>query len=326
MGMTFSLHLVPDDVRLLAERAKYAEDNGFAQVWIAESHLTCRDHNVALALAIEQTERVKIGPGVTNPVLHDDSVAASAIATLDELSGGRVLFGIGSGDTPVYTLGKKMARLARMRQSIADIRAFTRGETVEYAEGVRVKMWCAREIPIYTSAEGPRTLAMSGEIADGVLVGSGVYKETVEWVLRHLNEGVANRDASLGDLDVVFCAVASVDRDGARAREKVRARVANRAHHNFRMTLDSVPEAFKTEIRNLLANFDVSNWRDPKHVPLITDYILDRFTITGTPEACVERIKEIESCGVRSIMIDPPVQDFDESLRMFAEEVLPRCV
>ena len=326
MGMTFSLHLVPDDVRLVAERAKYAEDNGFSQVWIAESHLTCRDHNVALALAIERTEKVKIGPGVTNPVLHDDSVAASAIATLDELSGGRVLFGIGSGDTPVYTLGRKMARLARMRRAIADIRALTRGETVEYAEGVRLKMWCAREIPIYTSAEGPKTLAMSGEIADGVIVGSGVYRETVEWVLKHLNEGLARRDPALGEMDVIFGAIVSVDADGARAREKVRARVANRAHHNFRMTLDSVPDAFKPEIQNLLDNFDVSNWRDPKHVPFITDYILDRFTITGTPEACVDRIKEIESYGVRSIMIDPPVQDFDESLRMFTEEVLPRCV
>ena len=122
MGMSFSIHLVPDDVRVVAERSKYAEDNGFEQVWIAESHLTCRDHNIALALAIEKTSHVKIGPGVTNPVLHDDSVAASAIATLDELSGGRVLFGIGSGDTPVYTLGKKMARLARMRESIAAIR------------------------------------------------------------------------------------------------------------------------------------------------------------------------------------------------------------
>ena len=117
-----------------------------------------------------------------------------------------------------------------------------------------------------------------------------------------------------------------MDRDGANAREKVRSRVANRAHHNFRMTLDSVPEQFRPEIRNLLDNFDVSNWRDPKHVPLITDYILDRFTITGTPEQCVERIKEIESFGVKSIMIDPPSQDFDESLEMFAKEVLPKCV
>lgn len=325
MGVSFSLHLVPDDLDLIAKRSKFAEENGFDQVWIAESHLTCRDHNIALTMGILNTSNIKIGPGVTNPVLHDDTVAASAIATLDELAGGRVLFGIGSGDTPVYTLGKKMARLATMRQSIDRIRRLIRGESVEYSEGVNVNIWSKRDIPIYTSAEGPKTLAMSGEVADGVIVGSGVYKETVDWVTEHLNNGVQNRDASLGELDVIFGAVVSVDRDGHKAREKVRARVANRAHHNFRMTLESVPDPYKPEIQNLLDNFDVSNWRDPKHVPLITDYILDRFTITGTPEDCVKRIKEIESFGVKSIMIDPPSQDFDESLELFAKEVLPHC-
>ena len=326
MGVAFSLNLVPDDIGALAKRAKLAEESGFEQVWVAESHLTCRDHNVALAVAIQNTSTVKIGPGVTNPVLHDDSVAASTIATLDELSGGRVLFGIGSGDTPVYTLGRKMARLATMRTSIHRIRSLVRGEVVEYEEGVNVNIWSKRDIPIYTSAEGPKTLKMSGEIADGVIVGSGVYKETVEWVLRHLNDGIAERQDNLGAMDIIFGAVVSVDRDGHAAREKVRSRVANRAHHNFRMTLDSVPEEYQPEIQNLLDNFDVSNWRHPKHVPLITDYILDRFTITGTPEDCVKRIKEIESFGVKSIMIDPPSQDFDESLELFAKEVMPHCM
>ncbi len=326
MGISFSLHLVPDNLDQIAKRSKFAEESGFDQVWIAESHLTCRDHNIALAVGIQNTSSIKIGPGVTNPVLHDDTVAASAAATLDELAGGRVLFGIGSGDTPVYTLGKKMARLATMRRSIQRIRSLVRGESVEYAEGVNVNIWSKRDIPIYTSAEGPKMLQMSGEIADGVLVGSGVYQETVDWVMGHLNKGIENRDASLGEMDIIFGAVVSVDRDGTNAREKVRSRVANRAHHNFRMTLESVPDPYKPEIQNLLDNFDVSNWRDPKHVPLITDYILDRFTITGTPETCVDRIKEIESYGVKSIMIDPPSQDFDESLEMFAKEVLPKCV
>ena len=76
MGIVFSLHLVPDDTSAVARRARFAEEHGFEQVWVAESHLTCRDHNVALTLAIQNTSKVKIGPGVTNPVLHEDSVAA----------------------------------------------------------------------------------------------------------------------------------------------------------------------------------------------------------------------------------------------------------
>ena len=323
MGMLFSLHLVPDDLNSIVKRTKYAEDHGFDQVWIAESHLTCRDHNVALTLAALATSTIKLGPGVSNPVLHDDTVAASTIATLDELSGGRMTFGIGTGDTPIYTLGMAMARRATMRRSIERIRELVRGESVEYSDGVNVNLWSEREVPIYTSAEGPKMLEMSGEIADGVIVGSGVDEATVAWASRQLAAGTSGRAASLGELDVVYGAVVSVDRDGEAAREKVRARVANRAHHNFRMTLESVPEAQQPEIQNLLDNFDVSDWRSPKHVPLITDYILDRFTITGTPEQCIERIRALEGYGVTSLMIDPPGQDFDESLALFAEEVMP---
>lgn len=326
MGLRISLHLVPDDLERLVERAKLAEESGFDQLWIAESHLACRDHTIAQALAILNTRRIPVGPGITNPVLHDDSVNATTIATLDELSGGRSLMGIGSGDTPVYALGKKMATLKRMRESVRVIRGLLRGEEVEVG-GARVSLkWCKREIPIYLSAEGPRTIQLAAEIAEGVIVGSGVNRETVDWVMGNINKGFDRRDPALGPLHIIFGAMCSVDPEGAAAREKVRARVANRTHHNFRRTLESVPDRYKPEIQNLLDNFDVTEWRSPKHAPLITDYILDRFTITGTPAECVARIQEIESYGVDSLMIDPPVQDFDISLGLFAKEVLPKCV
>ncbi len=326
MGLRISLHLIPDDLDRLVQRAKLAEAAGFDQLWIAESHLSCRDHNIAQALAILNTARISIGPGITNPVLHDDSVNATTIATLDELSGGRSLMGIGSGDTPVYALGKKMASLKRMRESVHVIRGLLRGEEVEVG-GSKVSLkWCKRDIPIYLSAEGPRTIQLAAEIADGVIIGSGVNKETVAWVTGNIDKGFEVRDPALGPLHIIFGAMCSVDPDGAAAREKVRARVANRAHHNFRDTLDSVPDQYKPEIQNLLDNFDVTDWRSPKHIPLITDYILDRFTITGTAAECVSRIKEIEGYGVGSLMIDPPVPDFDESMGLFAKGVLPKCV
>ncbi|MFQ5860337.1 MAG: LLM class flavin-dependent oxidoreductase [Dehalococcoidia bacterium] len=326
MGVRFSLHLVPDDLELLVKRARYAEESGFNQVWVAESHLTCRDLYIALTLCVLNTSRVKIGPGVTNPVLHDNSITASTMGTLDELAGGRTLLGIGSGDTPVYTLGRQMASLETMRNSVRQTRGLLRGEEVDY-NGVRVSLrWCQRDIPIYLSAEGPKTLQLAGEIADGVIVGSGVYRETVDWATGNLRKGMETRDPPLGELDIIFGAMCSVDQDGHAAREKLRARVANRANHNFRRTLESVPPEHRAEVQRLLDNFDVSDWRSPKHIPLITDYILDRFAITGTPEKCVERIRQLESYGVQSIMIDPPSQDFDQSLELFAREVLPRCV
>ncbi|MFQ5880366.1 MAG: LLM class flavin-dependent oxidoreductase, partial [Dehalococcoidia bacterium] len=115
MSVSFSLHLIPGDLTVLVQRAKLAEEAGFEQLWVAESHLTCRDLYISLTLCAINTSRIKLGPGVTTPLLRDNSVTASAIATLNEVAPGRTLLGIGSGDTPVYMLGKKMASLSTMR-------------------------------------------------------------------------------------------------------------------------------------------------------------------------------------------------------------------
>lgn len=324
MAITFGLHLVPDDLDLMLQRAKLAEDSGFDQLWIAESHLSCRDVYVALTLCALNTSTIRFGPGVTNVILRDDTITAATMGTLDELASGRTMLGIGSGDTPIYMMGKRMSTLATMRRSVGRIRSLLRGKGADF-DGTDVSMpWCDRDIPIYLSAEGPRTLQLAAEIADGVMVGSGVYPETIEWVMGNINKGLEARDSALGELDIIFGAMCSVDKDGHEAREKIRARVANRAHHNFRITLESVPEEHRPGVQRLLDNFDVTNWRSPKHVEFITDYLLDRFTISGTPEACVERIRSIEALGVKRLMIDPPSQDFDLSLGMFASEVLPQ--
>lgn len=321
--MRFSLHLVPDDLDQLVRRARFAEEHGFEEVWVAESHLTCRDHLVALTLAAVHTATVRLGPGVTNPVLHDASVLACGIATLDEVSRGRAVFGIGSGDTPVYSLGRTKASLGRLREAIGQIRGLLAGDLVEYAPGVRIKLWCRRPIPIYLAAEGPRTLQLAAEVADGAIIGSGILPDTLAWVDGHLRAGMAGRPRSLGPLDRLHAAIISVDRDGRRAREAARARVANRAHHNFRATLESVPVDRRPEVQRLLDQFDVKAWRHPKHAPLVTDYILDRFAVAGTPEQVVERLHQLARCGVSRLMIDPPADGFDETLDLFAREVLP---
>lgn len=323
--MRFSLHLVPDDLPTLVRRARFAEEHGFEEIWVAESHLTCRAHLVALTLVALETSRVRLGPGVTNPVLHDTSALACEIATLDELSNGRALFGIGSGDTPVYTLGKRKAPLARLREAIVQIRGFLAGEPVEYQPGVRVALWCRRPVPIYLAAEGPRTLRLAAELADGVILGSGILPETLAWVETQLGAGTAQRARALGPLRRVHAAIVAVGRDGRAVREAARARVANRAHHNFRATLESVPPDRRPEIQRLLDGFDVSEWRSPRHAALVTDYILDRFALAGSPEALVDRLRALERHGVERLMIDPPTVGFDETLDLFVREVMPHC-
>jgi len=185
----FSLHLVPDDLNLIAKRTKFAEENGFDQVWIAESHLTCRDHNVALAVAILNTKKIPLGPGVTNPILHDNSVTASAIATLDEVSGGRAFLGVGSGDSAIYNLGQRLTSLETLRRTLVTLKALMRGEPVEFEGRSIHARWIKKPVPLWISAEGPKTLELAGELCDGVIVGTGLTPEVIEDSLACLARG-----------------------------------------------------------------------------------------------------------------------------------------
>jgi alkanesulfonate monooxygenase SsuD/methylene tetrahydromethanopterin reductase-like flavin-dependent oxidoreductase (luciferase family) len=94
-----------------------------------------------------------------------------------------------------------------------------------------------------------------------------------------------------------------VDDDGALARQRVRVRMANRAHHNFRFTMETVPEVELAGVRKFMEGFDISKPIEERVDPnLVTDYLLQRFTIAGTPQECAARVKQLETAGVKRLL------------------------
>src|SRR5256714_11033790 len=160
---------LPRSVASAVADARLAEDVGFSLVGVADSQSVFRELYVTMALCAQATQRVLIGPSVTNPITRHPAVAASGIATIDEIAPGRAFFGIGSGDSAILNLAERPATLADMRAYVETVRALhTKGETTWRGRVVRLT-WAKRAIPIYLSAEGPRTLAPAGESADGAI-------------------------------------------------------------------------------------------------------------------------------------------------------------
>ena len=117
-----------------------------------------------------------------------------------------------------------------------------------------------------------------------------------------------------------------VDDDGALARKRVRSRMANRAHHNFRFTMETVPEGEVAGVRKFMDSFDISKPIEERVDPeLVTDYLLRRFTIAGTPHECAARVKQLESAGVKRILLTPPNVDYNETMEAWGRRVIPRC-
>ncbi|MCC7106088.1 MAG: LLM class flavin-dependent oxidoreductase [Chloroflexi bacterium] len=322
--MRIGVHLIPDDWTTFLDRARYADQAGYGNLWIAESHLTVNEVFAAVQAAAMNTSRVAVGPGCTNVVLRHETVVAAGLASINALVGGRVVVGLGSGDTPVGMVGRKPSRVAELRQSVQNVQALVSGQPVRYGVNEVTLTWSHQPLPVYVFAEGPRMLEMGGEVGDGVLAGNGISEPVVSWVRERVQTGANRVGRSVQDVDLWYACMMAVEDSREKARDIMRARVANRARHNFLAAPQLIPPQRRSEADALIASFDLGKWFDPKHAPLVTDFMLDRFAVTGTPDQVVEQLEHLESLGVRNLMIDLPMERYDATLRTIGEKVLPR--
>src|SRR5689334_17809810 len=174
--LDFGITLKPDahHDRIVA-LTRQAEVAGFAYGWLFDSHVLWLEPYPLLTLMADNTERMLLGTCVTNPAVRDPTVTASVLATLNLVSGGRMVLGIGRGDSSRRVLGKKPTTLAQMEQSIKDIKTLAEGGAVSY-EGEEIRMpWVAQgiaepKLPVWVAAYGPKALALAGRVADGVIL------------------------------------------------------------------------------------------------------------------------------------------------------------
>lgn len=318
----FHVGLLPDrPVAEVARLAAEAEALGFAGVWVADSQSIWRDAFAALTLAAAATSRVTLATAVTNPVTRHPAVLASAFATLDELSGGRAVLGIGVGESSVRTLGLAPARLARLEQVVAVVRALLAGEEAEL-DGQRIRTaWTSTRIPVYVASSGPRSLRLAGRIADGVLFQVGSEPSLARWALREIAAGAEGRTPRL--LMRMACAV---DRDRAAARDAVAGYAAAAAGTVFaNVTADDVPADVWDEIAQMKERYDYYEHASgtAAHRGLVTDRILDAIAVAGTPEEAVERFRALVELPLDGFVLPMTGPDPSATMRLLAEEVLP---
>lgn len=332
MAMKFCLHGSARNVKEAVERAQRAEALGFEAIFFADSHMNNVDPYQAMALCAVNTKRIRFGTAVTNMVYRDPTVTANSFATLNEISAGRAIVGLGTGDGPVYSLGRTATKLADFEKGLRLIGDLLHDRGVEVPKGreraggnVALKVGL-RPVPVYISAEGPKTLRVAGRSCDGVILGTGFDLQVLDWARQRIAEGAKEEGRSPEDVDVMPAGMIVVDDDGALARRRVRARMANRAHHNFRFTMETVPEGEAAGVKRFMDAFDISKPIEERIDPdYVTDYLLERFTIAGTPEECVAKIKRLEAAGVRRLLLTPPNPIYDQVMTAWGERVIPQC-
>jgi 5,10-methylenetetrahydromethanopterin reductase len=168
---------------------------GFDHLWLTDSSLHARNCYAYLTLAAGLSPRLLLGTAVTNPVTRHPAITAAAAATVDEISAGRLILGMGAGDRPLLALGQRPATLATLEAAVAGIRRLWRGEEVDLAargftmSRAHLRFPARADIPVYLSASGPKTLELAGRIADGAILLVGLFPEALEWAISHLTRG-----------------------------------------------------------------------------------------------------------------------------------------
>lgn len=227
MAITFGTNRFgfPDPQRLI-ESCRATEAAGFTRFWIPDSQLRNGDVFVNVLTAAQHTsEHINVGTLLVNPVTRHPSVTAASIAAVDMYAPGRVTLGVGAGDTAVWQVGLRPARLAQTERAVTVIRALLAGEGVDLGWTAPSRLLHPRPVPVVVAGSGPKTLRMAGRCADGVVIRIGAHPDLVQWGYDEFRAGAleAGRDPDALFVAGHFHTVISDDPDLVAARGKVMA-------------------------------------------------------------------------------------------------------
>jgi 5,10-methylenetetrahydromethanopterin reductase len=317
----FGVGLFPTEpLQKMIQLAKVSEESGFSHIWVGDSHLIWREAYVNMTAMMLNTTQVKFGTGVTNPLTRHPSVVGSAYATLEEYAPGRMIVGIGLGDSSVETMGMKPAKLSYFEKTVQQMRDLLDGKEVQLETGkIHVLHPCKRKVPIYIAASGPKMLELSGRIADGIIILVGVADEYIAHAREKIAAGAKAAGRNLDDISLVLwvpCAVSET----ASAKDAVKAHVARVVAHPLPYVLDPNEQKILEEIRK---TYDYYHHMDQQanHAEVIPDWLVDKFAIAGTVDQCRAQIERIKKTGIQQIAIipySPPGGSREETLRGFA--------
>jgi 5,10-methylenetetrahydromethanopterin reductase len=335
-----------------------AERRGFTHAWLYDSQMVCADVFQCLALCAIKSRRIKLGTNVTNPLSRIAPVTACNFASLNQLAPGRVIMGIGTGNTARRTLGMPAARLADLRAHVEICRGLLEGKTVPYQEDSRHRQirflnpsggWINLEqkIPIYVAASGPRTLELAAEIGDGVILFGTVGDSLLEYAMNHIRRGAERAGKRVEDLYICVLTAFHAAKPGEPLEEMQRAvgsyvssecnifalsvKDASELPADVREDIMQFRDAYRTldapiETRHLeLYSGYVHEFR-PEHSAIVTEKILKQTTLTGTPDELRHRIDTIRRAGVNQIAVHGGTRDrLSKTIRDFAKHVIGKA-
>jgi 5,10-methylenetetrahydromethanopterin reductase len=321
------LGLGPVDYDAFSSVARQAEQSGFAFVSVGDNPGHLKDTYVSLAVLAAATRSCRIGTTVTNPVHRDPLVVASAASSVESLAPGRLFLGIATGRA------RHPGTIDQLREHVEILRALWAGKEVPFGHDVLQLHWDARPVPIFICASGPRGLRLAGELADGVIIETGVSPEAVAQARTWLAEGAAVTGRDPADIEQWWYQKAAVADTTAEARDLALGPItASGAHVLGEMAKDkAVPEEFHEACAELHRRYDMvghmtAGVGDVNRTLLpegpLREYLFDRFGLVGSPADLRSRLADLRERGIRRVFCAAVVPDRPLFVRTMGEQVI----
>ncbi len=330
----------------LGAQARHAEAHGFGYMWAPDSPIGWREMSPYLTLLAENTESARVGACVTNPVSRNPAVLASLHAALHELSGGRMILGLGRGDSALRRLGERPATLGEFKARAALIHRLANGEEVAYTPArpsdedwhiqgtddvsLQIKWAGGARIPLYIAGYGPKILRWVGQCCDGAFLQIADL-DTVEWLIGFIRAGAEDAGRDLSEIDIVVCTPSWISDDLHDACNRVRgfpAYVANHVTDMLRFHDRGAIPASLLQCVEAKAQYDYREHTQSgaDHASYVSDALAESYTIVGTAARCAEKIRALGALGVTQICLyylgysDADVRTTTEA---YARDVMP---
>jgi probable F420-dependent oxidoreductase len=327
--MNFGFTLKPDhSYQRAIALTQQAEEAGFGYGWLFDSHVLWRDPYPLLTLMALNTRHMRLGTCVTNPATREPSVTASALATLDEISGGRMDLGIGRGDSARRVMGKPPTTLARLEDATNLIRDLVEGRTAT-DDGTDMHFTWTRgdKLPVWVAGYGPKALELTARIADGVIL-QLADADLIRWFVTQLREAAQAVGRDPKELKVMSAAPAHVGPIDV-CRDRVRWFPALVGNHVVdlvnRYDPKDLPPGLTGYIRNR-EGYDYLHHAEvgSSNAGFVGDDVVDRFSVIGPVEAHVARLRELADAGVDQFNIYLMNGNEEQTLEIYGREIIPQ--
>src|SRR5229473_2724414 len=310
MHMQVGFFFWPYTLELCERLAERADRYGYAMIGIADTPGNAMDPWVSAAVVARASGHARLALCVTNLLTRHPAVSAAAIASLDHISGGRAVLGIGAGHSGTRNVGLPRSNARELAEGVTFIKTLLRGEPASLGAATAHLPWIKRAPPVFLAASHPRPLAAAGRTADGVFANYGLGADKIEiWQIAALD--------------------CSEDRNVAHG--KIGAMLAFLAGYvigDKKLETRGVPEPLRAPLLELRRRYSTrpgeADIRLVEELGLF-DYLSRRLSICGNPQDCLAQALAAKAAGAERLMLTVSLAcDPVRTVELFGQHVLPK--